>query len=60
MFVAIGERCPGRAQVPGQVAGEHTEQHVGFDPVGQPVPDRAQVEVVLLMRKSASTWERSL
>lgn len=28
------------AQVPGQVAGEHADQHVGADPVGQPMPGR--------------------
>ena len=46
MLVGEGERRPGLAQVPGQVAGEHADQHVGFDPVFEPVPDGPQVQVV--------------
>src|SRR6185369_5003210 len=29
-----------------QVAGQHADQHVGFDPLGEPVVDGAQVEVI--------------
>src|SRR5512142_1961558 len=32
--------------MPGQVAGEHADQHVGLDPVFEPVPDGPQVQVV--------------
>jgi hypothetical protein len=46
VLVGEGQRGPGLAQVPGQVAGEHADQHVGFDPVLQPVPDGPQVQVV--------------
>jgi hypothetical protein len=40
------QRGPGAAQVPGQVAGEHADQHVGPDAFFEPVEDRAQVQVV--------------
>ena len=46
VFVGVGQRGQGAAQVPGQVLGEHADQHVGADPVGQVVVDRAQVQVV--------------
>ena len=36
VFVGVGQRCPGFAQVPGQVTGEHADQHVGFDAVFGP------------------------
>ncbi|HEX2745722.1 MAG TPA: hypothetical protein VHN16_15145 [Streptosporangiaceae bacterium] len=32
--------------MPGQVAGEHADQHVAADPVLEPVVDRAQVQVL--------------
>ena len=32
--------------MPGEVAGEHADQHVGADAFFQPVEDRAQVQVV--------------
>src|SRR5581483_3055317 len=38
-----GQRC---AQVPGEVGGEHADQHVRADPVLEPVVDRPQVQVV--------------
>ncbi len=41
-----GERRPGFAQVRGQVAGECADQHVGFDPVFEPVPDGPQAQAV--------------
>jgi hypothetical protein len=34
------------AQVPGEVAGEHADQHVGLDAFLQAVEDRPQVQVV--------------
>ena len=46
VLVGVGERRPGLAQVPGQVAGEHADQHVGADAVVEPVPDGAQVQVI--------------
>ena len=46
IVVGKGQRGPGPAQVPGQVAGEHADQHVGPDPFFQPVPDGPQVQVV--------------
>ena len=36
----------GLAQVPGEVAGEHADQDVGADPVGEAVVDGPQVQVV--------------
>jgi hypothetical protein len=41
-----GQRRPGAAQVPGQVAAEHADQHVGPDAFFQPVEDRPQLQVV--------------
>ena len=32
--------------MPDEVAGQHADQHVGFDPVVEAVVDRAQVQVV--------------
>jgi len=32
--------------VPGEVGGEHADQHVPFDALFEPVEDRPQVEVV--------------
>ena len=46
VLVGEGQWCPGAAQVPGEVAGEHADQHVGFDAFFEPVPDGAQVQVV--------------
>jgi len=46
LFVGVGEGGQGLAQVPGEVGGEHADQHVGADPVLQPVVDGAQVQVV--------------
>jgi len=45
VFVGVGERCPGAAEVPDEVGGEHAEQHVGADAVFEAVVDRAQVQV---------------
>src|SRR5271166_1194075 len=45
VLVGEGHRRPGLAQVPDQVAGQHADQHVGFDPVFEAVVDRAQVEI---------------
>ena len=39
----LGERV---AQVPGEVAGEHADQDVAADPVGEVVVDGPQVQVV--------------
>src|SRR5262249_30600808 len=38
--------CPGVAQVPGEVAGEHADQHVAADALFEAVEDRAQGQVV--------------
>src|SRR5213078_1127132 len=46
VFVGVGQWCPGSAQVPDEVGGEHADQDVGFDAVLQAVVDGAQVEVV--------------
>ena len=46
VLVGEGQRRPGLAQVPGQVGGEHADQHVGLDAFFEPVEDRAQVQVV--------------
>src|SRR5262249_59248114 len=50
VLVGEGQRRPGPAQVPDQVAAEHADQHVGFDALFEPVEDRAQVQVVGLDR----------
>src|SRR5262249_23493240 len=42
----VGEGSQRLAQVPGQVGGEHADQHVAADAVLEPVPDGAQVQVV--------------
>src|SRR4030095_3530407 len=31
VFVGEGQRCPGLAEVPDEVAGEHADQHVRLD-----------------------------
>src|SRR5277367_194651 len=46
VLVGEGQRGPGPAQVPGQVAGEHADQHVGPDAFLEPVEDGPQVQVV--------------
>ena len=46
VLVGEGQRRPRLAEVPGQVAGQHADQHVGFDTFFQPVEDRPQVQVV--------------
>ena len=45
VLAGVGQRRPCLAQVPGQVGGEHADQHVGFDALSEPVEDRAQVQV---------------
>ena len=45
-LVGVGQRRPGLAQVPGEVGGEHADQHVGPDALFEAVEDGAQVEVV--------------
>ena len=45
-LVGEGQRRPGFAEVPDQVAGEHADQHVGFDSLFEAVVDGAQVQVV--------------
>src|SRR6185437_2859676 len=44
--VGEGQRRPGLAQVPDQVAGEHADQHVRLDAFFEPVEDGPQVKVV--------------
>jgi len=46
LLVGEGQGCPGAAQVPGEVGGEHADQHVPADPVFEPVVDRPQVQVI--------------
>src|SRR5712691_6279203 len=46
VLVGEGELGEGGAQVPGEVAGEHADQHVAADPLGEVVVDGAQVQVV--------------
>src|SRR5437773_5651106 len=46
VLVGEGELGEGLAQVPGEVAGEHADQHVAADPAGQVVVDGPQVQVV--------------
>src|SRR5207302_10389619 len=46
VLVGEGERRPGPAQVPGEVAGEHADQHVGLDAFFQVVEDGPRVQVV--------------
>src|SRR6185312_11942369 len=50
VLVGEGQRRPCLAQVPGQVAGEHADQHVRFDAFFEPVEHRPQVQVVGLHR----------
>ena len=45
VLVGVGQRRPRLAQVSGEVGGEHADQHVRLDPVGEAVVDRAQVQV---------------
>src|SRR5215510_4300848 len=46
VLVGEGELGERGAQVPGEVAGEHADQHVAADPAGQVVVDGPQVQVV--------------
>ncbi len=46
VLVGEGQWCPGAARVPGDVAGEHADEHVGFDAFLEPVVDGPQVQVV--------------
>src|SRR6266542_1338879 len=45
VFVGVGQGCPGAAQVPDEVAGQHAEQDVGADPCFGVVADGPQVQV---------------
>src|SRR3974390_2080019 len=45
LIVGESERRERLAQVPGEVGGEHAQQHVGPDPVFQVVVNRPQVDV---------------
>src|SRR5216683_742370 len=46
-WVLVGSVSIGTvAQVPGEVAGEHADQHVGFDALFEAVVDGPQVQVV--------------
>ena len=47
VLVSEGQRRPGLAEAPVQVAGEHADQYVGLDAFFQPVEDQAQVQVGL-------------
>jgi hypothetical protein len=60
VLVGEGERCPGLAQVPDQVAGEHADQHVGANAVLQPVPDGPHVQVVGFDVPEVAFKERAL
>jgi hypothetical protein len=46
VFVGEGEWGEGCAQMPDEVGGEHADEHVGADPIGQVVEDGPQVQVV--------------
>ncbi len=46
VLVGEGERRPRFAEVPGQVAGQHADQHVGPDAFFEVVADGPQVQVV--------------
>ncbi len=46
VLVGVGQRGSGAAQVPGEVAGEHADQHVRPDAFFEPVEDGPQVQVV--------------
>ena len=48
VLVGEGERRPCLARVPGEVAGEHADQHVGPGAFFEPVEDGPQVQVVSL------------
>ena len=50
VLIGEGQQRPGAAQVPGQVAGEHADQHVCLDAFFQPVEHRPQIQVVGLDR----------
>ena len=43
VFVGECHWCPGFAQVPDEVAGEHADEHVGLDAVLEAVVDGTQV-----------------
>jgi hypothetical protein len=61
VLVGEGQRRPGFARAPAEVAGEHADQHVRTDAVFQPAEDQAQVQLVDLMRrKSRSAYLRFL
>jgi hypothetical protein len=45
VFVGKGQRCPGFAQVPGQVGGEHADEDVRPYPGFGVVVDRAQLQI---------------
>ena len=46
VFLGVGEWGKGLVQVSGDIGCEHTQEHVGTDPLGQAMKDRTQVEVV--------------
>src|SRR5208282_3866380 len=46
VLVGEGQRRPRAAQVPGEVAGQHADKHVGLDAFLEPVEDGPQVQVV--------------
>ena len=46
VFVGVGERGEGLAEVPGDVGREHAQEHMRTDPLGSVVKDGPQVEVI--------------
>jgi hypothetical protein len=47
-------------QVPGDVVGEHPDQHVGADPLGEPVADRADEQIGVQAAEHPLTFSRAL
>jgi len=46
VFVGVGKRGEGLAEMPGDIGREHAQENVGTDAFGEVVEDGAQVEVV--------------
>ena len=61
VVVGEGKLAQCLAQVPGEIGGEHADQHVAADPVFQIVVDGTQVDVFgFIDQKSRSRFPRSL
>ena len=55
VLVSVGQRCPGLAEVPGEVGGEHADQHVAPDAFLQAVMVTSKCLAILYLPMTLPT-----